>query len=85
MAKKTPPENVVSLVAKADKAIDKYQEELLDVALNFYDMVKDKQVKEFVISYVTDDGDILISTCCKDLVGGVGLFELGKSALLNQP
>jgi len=83
MAKKTP-ENVISLVAKADKASDKYQEELMDVAISFYDIVKDKKVKEFVIAFVSDEGDVMINTCCKDLVGGVGLFELGKNTLLNQ-
>jgi hypothetical protein len=76
-------DKVVSLISKADKENDKYQEELTEVAMSFMDMVTKKEIKEFVIVYVTDEGNVSISSFCKDMVGSIGMMELGKAVLLS--
>ena len=47
-------------------------------------MVVDGEIVEFAISSLDVDGEVVITTCCKDLLGGVGLFEMGKHTLMMQ-
>ena len=44
----------------------------------------DGEVDEFVIASMDPmDGEVVITACCQDFVGAVGLFEIGKNILIQ--
>jgi hypothetical protein len=47
-------------------------------------MIVDGEIIEFAISSVDVEGEVVITTCCKDFLGGIGLFEMGKHTLMMQ-
>lgn len=77
-------EKVLNLVTKVDKENEKYHQELEEVAQSFMDLVKSRNIKEFVITYVTDEGNVAVSTYAKDMIGSLGMMELGKLIIMNQ-
>jgi len=75
---------VLSLITKEQSQQEDYHKDLLEIIDGFRKMVADGEIVEFAISSLDVDGEIIISTCCKDLLGGVGLFEMGKHTLMMQ-
>ena len=75
---------VISLITKEKSEQEEYQKYLLEIVDSFRKMVASGEVVEFAISSLDIEGEIVITTCCKDLLGGVGLFEMGKHTLMMQ-
>lgn len=75
---------VISLITKEKSEQEEYQKDLLEIVDVFRKMVASGEIVEFAISSLDIEGEIIISTCCKDLLGGVGLFEMGKHTLMMQ-
>jgi hypothetical protein len=75
---------VISLITKEQTQQEDYQKDLLEIVDSFRKMVADGEIIEFAISSLDVEGEIVITTCCKDLLGGVGLFEMGKHTLMMQ-
>jgi hypothetical protein len=75
---------VIDFVSKGEIDKSKYKADLLDTIDSYRQLVESGQVEEFVISSLDSSGEVVITVCCKDLVGSVGLFEMGKNILLSQ-
>ena len=75
---------IVNLITKEQNEKEKYKNDLLEIIDNFRDMVSKGEVVEFAISSLDDEGEVVITTCCKDFIGAVGLFEMGKHTLMTQ-
>ena len=74
--------NVVSLDPKAKKDQER-KESLLEVLDVMRQQVEDGEIKEFVACSMNEEGEAQIHASCLDLVGGVGLFEVGKHLLIE--
>ena len=75
---------VLSLITKEQAEKQDYKKDLLEIIDNFRQMIADGEIIEFAISSVDVDGEVVITTCCKDFLGGIGLFEMGKHTLMMQ-
>ena len=75
---------IVSLITKEKSEKEEYNRELLEIVDNFRKMVAKGEVVEFAISSLDIEGEVVITTCCKDFIGGIGLFEMGKHTLMMQ-
>ena len=75
---------VLSLITKEQTQKEDYQKDLLEIVDSFRKMIVDGEIIEFAISSLDVEGEIVITTCCKDLLGGIGLFEMGKHTLMMQ-
>lgn len=71
--------NVVSL--NPDK---KRKQDIIDVFQEMIQMVEDGEIDEFVACSTNKDGDVKIHAVCNDFVGGVGLYEIGKTIFMTQ-
>lgn len=74
--------NVVTLDPKLKKDQER-KESMLEVLAEMKRLVEDGEITEFVACSMTDDGEAQIHASCLDLVGGVGLFEVGKNLLIE--
>lgn len=62
----------------------KRKKDLLDVIDSFRKRIEDGEVAEFVIASLDpNDGEVVITACCKDFVSATGLFEIGKNILFQ--
>jgi hypothetical protein len=75
---------VLSLITKEQVQREDYKKDLLEIIDNFRQMIVDDEIVEFAISSVDVEGEVVITTCCKDFLGGIGLFEMGKHTLMMQ-
>ena len=75
---------VLSLITKEQTQKEDYQKDLLEIVDSFRKMIVDGEIIEFAIASIDVEGEVVITTCCKDLLGGVGLFEMGKHTLMMQ-
>ena len=75
---------VLSLITKEQVQREDYKKDLLEIIDNFRQMIVDDEIIEFAISSLDVEGEVVISTCCKDFVGGIGRFEMGKHTLMMQ-
>jgi len=75
---------VLSLITKEQAEKQDYKKDLLEIIDNFRQMIVDDEIIEFAISSLDVEGEVVITTCCKDFIGGVGLFEMGKHTLMMQ-
>lgn len=57
---------------------------LLEVLDDLRKRIEDGDLEEFVVASMDSNGDVEIHVCVKDLVGGVGLYEMGKHILMQQ-
>ncbi len=67
-----------------DKTEKKRREDLLEVLDDFRKKVENGEIDEFVLASIDKEGEIMLHTVIKDAVGGIGLFEVGKSILIQQ-
>ncbi len=74
--------NVVTLDPKLKKEQER-KEALLEVLAEMKKLVEEGEITEFVACSMTDAGEAQIHASCLDLVGGVGLFEVGKHLLIE--
>jgi hypothetical protein len=75
---------VIGLVTQEQKNAQEYQKGLLEIVDHFRKMVKDGEVSEFVIASLDTENEVVITSCAKDFLGAVGLFEMGKQTLISQ-
>ncbi len=75
---------VLSLITKEQAEKQDYKKDLLEIIDNFRQMIVDDEIIEFAISSLDVEGEVVITTCCKDFLGGIGLFEMGKHTLMMQ-
>jgi hypothetical protein len=75
---------VLSLITKEEIQREDYKKDLLEIIDNFRQMIVDDEIIEFAISSLDVEGEVVITTCCKDFLGGIGLFEMGKHTLMMQ-
>jgi hypothetical protein len=62
----------------------KRKKDLLEIIDSFRKRIDDGEVDEFVIASMDPiDGEVVITACCQDFVGAVGLFEIGKNILIQ--
>jgi hypothetical protein len=73
--------NVVTLDPKMKR--DERKEALLEILAEIKQQVDDGKIKELVACSLNEDGEAQIHASCLDLVGGVGLFEVGKHLLIE--
>jgi len=63
---------------------EKRKKDLLEIIDSFRQRIVDEEVDEFVIASMDPkDGEVVITVCCQDFVGAVGLFEIGKNILFQ--
>ena len=74
--------NVVTLDPKLKKDEER-KESMLEVLAEIQRQVEQGEIKEFVACSLNEDGDAQVHASCLDLVGGVGLFEVGKHLLIE--
>jgi len=74
---------VISINPKAEKE-QKEKEQLLEVIDSVRKMIELGEIKEFVICSLDVDNECQIHVCSNDLVGAVGMFEIGKHILIAQ-
>jgi hypothetical protein len=74
--------NIVSIDPKVKKDEERRQS-MLDVLTEIRRQVEEGEIKEFVACSMNDEGEAQIHASCLDLIGGVGLFEVGKHLLIE--
>lgn len=74
--------NVVTLDPKSKKDAER-KESMLEVIDEIRRQIEQGEIVEFVGCSLNSDGDAQIHASCLDLVGGVGLFEVGKHLLIE--
>jgi len=74
--------NIVSIDPKVKKDEERKQS-MLDVLTEIRRQVEEGEIKEFVACSLNDEGEAQIHASCLDLIGGVGLFEVGKHLLIE--
>jgi len=74
--------NVVSLDPKAKHA-EQRKADMLEVLEEIRKQIEDGRIVEFVACSMTEECEAQIHASCLDLVGGVGLFEVGKHLLIQ--
>ncbi len=74
--------NVVALDPKAKK-YEERKASMLEVLAEMQQQIQDGKIREFVACSMDDDGQAQIHASCLDLVGGVGMFEVGKHLLIE--
>ena len=74
--------NVVTLDPKSKKDAE-IKQSMLEVLDEMRRQVEQGEIVEFVGCSLNIDGDAQIHASCLDLVGGVGLFEVGKHLLIE--
>ena len=73
---------IVELKPKVDNAKEDRKKSLLEIIDQFRQMVEEDHITDFVISSLDENGDVVITTCARDYVSAVGLYEMGKNTLL---
>jgi hypothetical protein len=74
--------NVVALDPKAKKDQER-KESMLEVLAEIKRQIEEGEIKEFVACSMNEEGEAQVHASCLDLVGGVGLFEVGKHLLIE--
>jgi hypothetical protein len=67
-----------------DRNEKRRKDNMLDVIDEVRKRIEDGSMEEFVMSSIDKEGEVLIHASVKDLIGGVGLFEVGKNILIQQ-
>jgi len=62
----------------------KHREEVCGLLDEMKTLVEKGEIEEFVAASIGEDGDIKIHAVCKDFLGGLGLFEVGKNIFIAQ-
>jgi hypothetical protein len=75
--------NVVTIDPKQKKEEER-KEALLEVLAEIQQQVKDGEITEFVACSLNSNGEAQIHASCLDTMGGIGLFEVGKTILIEK-
>lgn len=75
---------VVNFKSKDQEEIEKNKEYMLSIIDEFRQSIETGEVQEFIISYMDMNNNVEISASCKDLVGAIGIAEMGKQIIIQQ-
>lgn len=67
-----------------NKTAKKRKTDLLEVLDDLRAKIEAGEIEEFVVASMDAQGECSIHTNIKDIVGGIGLFEIGKNILIQQ-
>jgi hypothetical protein len=73
---------VVSIDPKSKKDEER-KESMLEVLEEIRKQIEEGRIEEFVACSMTEDSEAQIHASCLDMVGGVGMFEVGKHLLIQ--
>lgn len=74
----------MEVVSIKDLSKKKQKTGLLEVLEDLRKRIEEGDLEEFVVASMNGEGDVEIHVCVKDLVGGIGLYEVGKNILIQQ-
>ena len=74
----------MEVVSIRDLSKKKQKTGLLEVLDDLRKRIEEGDLEEFVVASMDGEGNVEIHVCVKDLVGGVGLYEVGKNILIQQ-
>lgn len=75
---------VLNFTSKNEEESKKNKEYMLAIVDHFRSQIESGEVEEFVISYMDNYNDVQLSANCKDMVGAVGILEIGKQLIIHQ-
>jgi hypothetical protein len=75
---------IVPLETKESKVKKQDRDDFLEIIDTLRDRFVKGEVQEFVVSALDSEGEIEIYVASQDVIGAVGMFEIGKDALLSQ-
>lgn len=67
-----------------DRNEKRRKENMLEVIDEVRKRIEEGTIEEFVMTSIDKEGEVQIHASCKDLIGGVGLYEIGKNILIQQ-
>ena len=73
---------VIALDPKAKKDEER-KISMLEVLAEMQQQIEEGKIKELVACSMDEEGEAQIHASCLDLVGGVGMFEVGKHLLIE--
>lgn len=73
---------IITLNPKDSKK--KQKAELLEMLDTVRALADNGELEEFVMSWCGPEGEVKITVHIKDMIGGIGLFEVGKHILITQ-
>lgn len=76
-------DNVFTIASKKQTEEQDRKKQLLDVIDTMREQIESGDIKEFVACSLDKDGLAQIHCYVLDFAGGVGLFEIGKSTLIQ--
>jgi hypothetical protein len=68
----------------SDKSEQRRKANMLEVIDEVRKRIEEGNMEEFVMASIDKEGEVNIHASAKDLIGGVGLFEIGKNILIQQ-
>ena len=75
---------VLNFTSKNEEENKKNIEYMLEIVDYFRTQIENSEIQEFVISYMDVNNDVQLTANCKDLVGAIGIVEMGKQIILQQ-
>lgn len=71
---------VISINQQKEK---EHKEKLLKTVDALRKKIEEDDIKEFVATSLSPDGDINVYSCTLDIPGAIGLLEIGKTILID--
>ena len=75
---------IVNLDEKKSSTKKKENAEIVEMLSTVKGLAENGELQEFVMAWYGKDDNVQITVHIKDMVGGVGLFEIGKTILISQ-
>ena len=66
-----------------ERSATKHKEDLLQVLDELRRQIEEGEIEEFVAASSNAEGEVQIHVCSKDLLGSIGMFEVGKYTLMQ--
>lgn len=66
------------------KTSNKKKTDLLEVLDDLRKQIEEGNIEEYVIASIDKDGEVQLHTVVKDVPGGIGLFEIGKTIFFQR-
>lgn len=76
--------NIVNFNTKKDRRQEEQREYLLATIETIREQVEAGEIQDLVALSIDSEGDLKLYASCQDFVSAVGMFELGKLALIDQ-
>jgi hypothetical protein len=70
-------------ISDFDDAERRKQEDRIFVLEQMIEKIQEGNITEFVIAATSNNGDVEISMYCEDMLGAIGMFEIGKHILMS--